>query len=172
MTTDNKITTHFTKGLIIGLVLAAIGITLQILEIYDQWVQYVITGLYFLSIMGCCWLFGKEMNGDVTFGKIFSHGFKTAAIVILITIASFIITSLVMPDQKEKALELARENMEKDPRLTASNIEDALKLTDKFYYVIGIVGVIFGFGLSGALGSLLGAVIAKKNPPSTMPKSL
>jgi hypothetical protein len=172
MTTDNKITTHFTKGLIIGLTLATIGITLQILEIYDQWVQYVITGLYFLSIIACCLLFSKEKEGHVTFGQVFSHGFKTATIVILINIASFIIISLVMPELREHALNAAREAMEKDSRLTDSNIEDALNMTDKFYYVFGIVGTIFGYGVSGALGSLLGAAIAKKNPPTSMPKSL
>lgn len=172
MTTENKITTHFTKGLIIGLALAAIGITLQFLEIYDQWVQYVITGLYFLSIIGCCWIFSTEKNGDVSFGQVFSHGFKTAAIVILINIASFIIISLVLPELKENALNIARETMEKDSRLTDSNIEDALKMTDKFYYVFGIIGTIFGYGVSGALGSLLGAAIVRKNPQPFMPKSL
>ena len=172
MTTDNKITTHFTKGLIIGLALSAVGISIQIIELYDQWIQYVITGLYFLSIISCCWLFSSEMKGNVTFGQIFSHGFKTAAIVILISIASFIITSLVMPELKENALNAAREAMEKDSRLTESNIQDAINMTNKFYYVFGIVGTIFGYGLTGVLGSLLGAVISKKNPQSSMPKSL
>jgi hypothetical protein len=172
MDQQHKITTHFTKGLIIGLSLVVIGIVFQILNIYEQWVQFVITGVYALSIVGSCFMFSKEMDGNVRFGQIFSHGFKTVAIVILISIASFIITSLIMPDVKQKALDMAREQMEKDPRMTESTIKTALDWTDKFYFVVGIVGSLFGLGLSGAIASLIGAAISKKTPAHQMPKSL
>jgi hypothetical protein len=172
MDQQHKITTHFTKGLIIGLVMVVIGIVFQILNIYEQWVQYVITALYAISIIGSCYLFSKEMDGNVRFGQIFSHGFKTVAIVILISIASFIITSLIMPDVKQKALDMAREQMEKDPRMTESTIKTAIEWTDKFYFVVGIVGSLFGLGLSGAIASLIGAAISKKTAAHQMPKSL
>jgi hypothetical protein len=172
MENQTKIASHFTKGLIIGLAMVVIGIVFQILNIYEQWVQYVTTGVYALSIIGSCYMFSQDMGGNVTFGQLFSHGFKTVAIVILISIAAFIITSLVLPEMKQKALELAREQMEKDPRMTESTIKSALEWTDKFYFIVGIIGSLFGLGLSGAIASLIGAAISKKNPAQQMPKSL
>lgn len=171
MSTTNKITTHFSKGLIIGLALVAIGFIFQVLNIYEQWVQWLTTALYAGSIIWSCFSFSKEMNGEVSFGQVFSHGFKTASIVILISIAAFALTYLIMPEIKEKALEVARKEIEKDPRITEKNIQEAIKWTDQFFFLFGTVGSLFGLGISGAISSLIGAAIVKKNPTGSMPKS-
>ena len=172
MSTENKITTHFQKGLIIGLALVAIGFVFQIMNIYDPWVQWVTTLLYAGSIIWSCFSFSKEMNAEVSFGQVFSHGFKTASIVILISIAAFALTYVIMPEIKTKALEIARKEMEKDPRMTEKNIQEAIKWTDQFFFLFGIVGSLFGLGISGAISSLIGAAVVKKNATPTMPKSL
>jgi hypothetical protein len=172
MSTENKITTHFQKGLIIGLALVAIGFVFQIMNIYDPWVQWVTTLLYAVSIIWSCFSFSKEMNAEVSFGQVFSHGFKTASIVILISIAAFALTYVIMPEIKTKALEIARKEMEKDPRMTEKNIQEAIKWTDQFFFLFGIVGSLFGLGISGAISSLIGAAVVKKNATPTMPKSL
>jgi hypothetical protein len=112
------------------------------------------------------------MNAEVSFGQVFSHGFKTASIVILISIAAFALTYVIMPEIKTKALEVARKEMEKDPRMTEKNIQDAIKWTDQFFFLFGIVGSLFGLGISGAISSLIGAAVVKKNATPTMPKSL
>ncbi|MFN5335259.1 MAG: DUF4199 domain-containing protein [Bacteroidota bacterium] len=169
---EKKITTHFTKGLIIGLFMVMLGTTFQVLNIYEPWVQYISLGIYAVAIIWSCYAFSKDMNGEVNFGQLFSHGFKTAAIVTLISIAAFIITYLIMPEIKEKSLQIAREEMAKDPRMTEEIINQSIAWTDKFFLVFGIVGSLFGFALTGAISSLIGAAISKKTPKDSMPKSL
>lgn len=169
---EKKITSHFSKGLIIGLVLVIIGIIFQVLDIYDRWIQWAVLGLYCLAIIYSCILYSKEMEGDVTFGNVFGHGFKTASIVTLITIAAFIITYLIMPEIKEKAMQIARAEMEKNPKVTEEIIDNAMKMTDKFFLVFGIVGSLFSYALMGAIAALIGASIAKKTPQSGIPKNV
>jgi hypothetical protein len=169
---EQKITTHFTKGLIIGLIMVTLGISFQVLNIYEKWVQWVTLSLYAIAIIWSCYSFSKEMQGEVRFGQIFSHGFKTAAIVTLISIAAFIITYLIMPEIKEKALQIAREEMAKDPRVTEEIINQTIAWTEKFFLVFGIVGSLFSFAFAGAVASLIGAAVSPKVSRDTMPKSL
>lgn len=115
---EKKVTTHFTKGLIIGLIMVAIGLVFQVLDIYERWVQWATLGLYLIAIIWACVSYANDMEGNITFGKVFGHGFKTAAIVALIAIAAFAITYVIMPEIKDKAIEKAREEMAKNPQMT------------------------------------------------------
>lgn len=169
---EKKVTTHLTKGLIIGLVMVAIGIIFQVLDIYESWVQWVVMALYFGAIIWACISYSKDMDGNVTFGKVFGHGFKTAAVVTLIGIAAFIITYLIMPEIKDKALEKARENMAENPKMTEEMIDKAVEWTGKFFLLFGIVGALFGYAFMGLIASLIGGAVAKKNPNAGMPQSL
>jgi TRAP-type C4-dicarboxylate transport system permease large subunit len=169
---EHKITTHITKGVVIGCVMVTLGFTFQLMDIYDKWVQWVTMGIYFAALIWSCFYFSQQMNAEVSFGQVFSHGFKTAAIVTLISIASFVITYFLFPEIKEKAMEMARQEMAKDERLTQEMIDQAISWTDKFYLVFGIIGSLFGFALTGAIASLIGAAVAKKKPNQNMPQSL
>jgi hypothetical protein len=152
--------------------MVTLGFTFQMMDIYDKWVQWLTMGIYFAALIWSCILFSKQMNADVSFGQVFSHGFKTVAIVTLISIASFVISYFIFPEIKEKAMEMARQDMAKDERLTQEMIDQAINWTDKFYLVFGIIGSLFGFALTGAIASLIGAAVAKKNPNQNMPQSL
>lgn len=168
---EKKITTHLMKGLIIGLILVVIGIMLQVFAIYDKWVQWSVLGLFIVAIIWACISFSNEMDNDVTFGSVFVHGFKTAVIVTLIAIASFLITNFVMPEFKEKAMEMARAQMEKNPQMNDETIEKALTFTKKYYILFGVLGSLFSYAFFGAIAALIGAGIAKKNPSSNMPQT-
>ena len=168
---DTKITTHFTKGLIIGLFMVMLGTTFQVLNIYEPWVQYFSLGIYAAAIIWTCHSFSREMKSEVSFKEIFSHGFKTASIVTLISIAAFIITYLIMPEIKEKGLQAAREEMEKDPRMTEEIINQSIQWTDKFFLLFGIIGSLFGFAFMGAISALIGAAVSPKKQNHNMPKS-
>jgi cytochrome bd-type quinol oxidase subunit 2 len=169
---EKKITTHFTKGLIIGLVMVVIGLAFQIFDIYENWIQWLVLALYCVAIIWACISFSKEMDGEVTFGKVFGHGFKTAAIVTLIAIAAFVITYLIMPEIKDKAMEKARESMAKNPQMTEETIEKALEWTGKYFILFGIIGSLFSYAFFGVIASLIGGAVAKKNPNPGMPKSM
>ncbi|HEX4958428.1 MAG TPA: DUF4199 domain-containing protein [Lacibacter sp.] len=169
---EKKITTHFTKGLVIGLIMVAIGLVFQVMDIYERWVQWLTLGLYLIAIVWACVSYANEMEGNVTFGKVFGHGFKTAAIVALIAIAAFAITYFIMPEIKEKAMEKAREEMAKNPQMTEEMIDQAISITGKFFFLIGTAGALFAYAFIGLVGSLIGAGFAKKNPNSGMPQSM
>jgi hypothetical protein len=77
-----------------------------------------------------------------------------------------------MPEIKEKSLQIAREEMAKDPKMTEDIINQSIAWTEKFFLVFGIVGSLFGFALTGAISALIGAAISKKSPKDSMPKSL
>lgn len=169
---EKKVTTHFTKGLIIGLIMVAIGLVFQVLDIYERWVQWATLGLYLITIIWACVSYANDMEGNITFGKVFGHGFKTAAIVALIAIAAFAITYVIMPEIKDKAIEKAREEMAKNPQMTDEMVDQAIGMTDKFFFLFGVVGSLFAYAFMGVIGSLIGAGVAKKNPNSGMPQSM
>jgi hypothetical protein len=112
------------------------------------------------------------MDGAVSFRQIFSHGFKTASIVTLIGIAAFIITYLIMPELKEKGLQIAREEMAKNPQMTEEIINQSIQWTDKFFLLFGIIGSLFSYAFTGALSALIGAAVSPKTKQHNMPKSL
>lgn len=169
---EKKVTTHFTKGLIIGLIMVAIGLVFQVLDIYERWVQWATMGLYLVAIIWACVSYANDMEGNITFGKVFGHGFKTAAIVALIAIAAFAITYFIMPEIKDKAIEKAREEMAKNPQMTDEMVDQAIGMTDKFFFLFGVVGSLFAYAFMGVIGSLIGAGVAKKNPNQGMPQSM
>ncbi len=169
---EKKVTTHFTKGLIIGLIMVVIGLVFQVMDIYERWVQWVTLALYMGAIVWACISYANEMEGNVTFGKVFGHGFKTAAIVALISIIAFAVTYFIMPEIKDKAMEKAREEMAKNPQMTEEMIDQAIAMTSKFFFLFGVVGSLFAYAFIGLIGSLIGAGFAKKNPNSNMPQSM
>lgn len=169
---EKKITTHIIKGLIIGLVMVVISIIFQVFDIQEKWTQWLVLGLFAAAIIWSCISFSKEMEGYVTFGNVFAHGFRTAVIVTIISIAAFLITYLIMPEIKDKALQIARTQMEKDPKNTEEMIDTAIKMVDKFFLTFGIGGTLFSYILIGAIAGLIGAAIAKKNPQTGMPQTM
>jgi hypothetical protein len=169
---EKKVTTHFTKGLVIGLIMVAIGLVFQVMDIYERWVQWLTLGIYLVAIIWACISYANDMEGNITFGKVFGHGFKTAAIVALIAIAAFAVTYFIMPEIKDKALEKAREQMAENPKMTEEMIDQAITMTGKFFFLFGVVGALFGYAFIGLIGSLIGAGVAKKNPNQGMPQSM
>jgi hypothetical protein len=165
---ETKVMSSTTKGLIIGLVLVVLSLATYFLitDISKQqsygWISYI------LIIGGAIWAclsYAKDMNGDVTFGNVFSHGFKTTAVfTIIVLLYTILATTVLFPEMKDKVLEAARTQMEKDNQLNETQIDQAISMTSKFFVPFAIGGVIIGYLLLGAIGSLIGAAIAKKNP--------
>jgi hypothetical protein len=54
--------------------------------------------------------------------------------------------------------------MAKNPKMTDEMIDQAITMTKKLFLPFAIAGAIFGTGFLGAIGSLIGAAVAKKNP--------
>jgi ammonia channel protein AmtB len=105
------------------------------------------------------------MNGQVTFGNVFSHGFKMSVVIALLVIVWVVLaTTVIFPEMKEKALENAREKMEERGNLSDSQIEQGIEFTKKFFIPFTIGFILLGTIIFGAIASLIGAAVAKKKP--------
>ena len=162
---EQKVTSPTTKGLIIALALVVLSLIVQFTgseqTIWGRWLGIVILCA---GVIWACISYGQQMNGNVTFGNVFAHGFKTSAVVTVLSILFMVIILLVMPDIKEKGMEAARAEMEKNPNMTESQIEQGVAMASKFFYVFLIAGILFGYLIIGLIASLIGAGVTKKTP--------
>lgn len=163
---EQKVTPPWTKGLIISLLLIVYGLALYFTGQQQNkalgMVQLVIliAGLIYANIN-----FAKQMNGNVTFGNVFAHGFKaTAAVIVIMVIYTVIATKFLFPEMIDQAMQQARTDMEKKGNLTDEQITQGIEMGKKFFIPFAIGGIVLGFGIVGAIGSLIGAGVAKKNP--------
>ncbi len=127
------------------------------------WVSYgIMIGLLIYFVRE----FGKANDNNKTFGELFSFGFKASAFATIILLAFQVIFNLLFPETQDRIMEISREKMAEDPRVTDEQIDMAMSFTKKFYMVFLIAGTIFSTLIFGAIGSLLGAAVTKKNPTS------
>lgn len=162
---ETKITTPAVKGTIIALLLIIFGLVIYFTDQYAnksiQYLQYVVL---IGGIIWSCISYAKQLNGNVTFGNVFAHGFKTTAVVIvLIAIYTFIAMKFLFPDMAEKILTEARKSME-EKNMSDEDISKALKLSRDYLMPFAIAGIILMFSIVGAISSLIGAAVAKKKP--------
>ena len=153
--------------LIAGLLIAGVIILFAVLSVVTGssttgglgFLQYllVIIALIFLISM-----YAKAHNNTKTFGELFGYGFKTTTIYTLVFLVFLGIYLASTPEIKEKSLEAAREEMEKQGR-KESEIEQGMAIADKFFWIAVIGGTMFFLVLVGTVGSLIGAAIPKKN---------
>ena len=110
------------------------------------------------------YLYGKANNNQVSFGNLFSYGFKATAFMTLIVVVYTVLSFIIFPEMKDKIFETARENMEKQGKLSEAEIDKAMEMTRKFFNVFMIGGILLTYAIVGAIGSLIGAAITKKRP--------
>lgn len=163
---QQKIMTHITKGLIIGLIAVVMGIAAY-LGGFDQqsWYKWTSTLIMCVLIIWACIYYAQQLDGRVTFGNIFAHGFKTSAVIALIIVVYFVLSvTVIFPEMKDKAMEVAREQMEKDGKIPEEQINQGIEIGKKFFLAFGIGGILLGTLIAGAIASLIGAAVAKKKP--------
>jgi hypothetical protein len=164
---EPKKVTHLMAGGILAGVLILYSV---ILIVTDQLANQSLTWISYVFMIGLLIYFirefGKANENNKTFGELFSFGFKASAFATIILLAFQVIFNLLFPETQERIMEISREKMAEDPRVTDEQIEMALSFTKKFYLVFLIAGTIFSTLIFGAIGSLIGAAITKKNPTS------
>jgi hypothetical protein len=161
---QQKITSTTVKGFIIGLIMIAFSLTVSFLGLQSnsifQWLGY---GIFLIGIILAISQYGKQLNYNSKFGDYFAHGFKVSAVVTLLMIVFLIIFITVFPEFKDKAMDEARKSMT-TKNLSEEQIEKAIDITRKFFMVFLIGGALLGYLLFGAIASLIGAAITKKDP--------
>ena len=163
---DKQITSHILKGAILGGISILFSIIIYVFNLYTtQWLSWISYAIFIGGIIYGNILFANQNDNNVSFGNIFAHGFKTTAVVIVITVLYTVLALYVLfPDMVDKIIEISRTEMAKNPKLTDEMIEQGIAMTKKLFLPFAIAGAIFGTGFLGAIGSIIGAAVAKKNP--------
>ena len=162
---EKKITSSTAKGIIIALILIVFSLVIQFLNLSRNKgfssIQFIVL------IGGILWSgisFSKQMQGNVTFGDIFTHAFKTAAAVTAIMVVYAIISiKFISPETMSMALQEARTGME-GKNMSDDQIDQALGITKKFFVPMMAGGILLSFLIMGVIGALISAAVSKKNP--------
>lgn len=172
---EKKTIPPLTTGITLGalLIIFAIFTTVHGIEKSKSfgWIQYFVI---FIGVIGGCVLYAKQMDGNVSFGNVFAHGFKITAVMTSIFILYFALALKVFfPDLKEKTLAVAQSEMitqkvemekakEKGP--TPEQIQQQIDFARQHFFPFAIGGTLLLNLVLGAVASVAGAVVAPKNP--------
>lgn len=167
-----KVQTHKMYGLITGIIVSVFYLVLYIanLSFKPGW-QYVAYIPFVVGIFMNAIAYSKANDHYVTFGNVFSSGFKASAVIAIISVVWAILMTVIFPEMKDKAIEMIQEQAESRPGVSEEQIEMSLNITRKYWTVFMVAGAMFGTLFWGAVFSLIGALIAKRKgerPPSVM----
>ncbi len=166
---ENQVTTHAFKGLLIALVLIILSLVAQFTNIqFEKWYGYIYYIISIAAFILSVILFGKQKDNNVTFGELFTHGFKTTAvtsgIVFIYTVLAFY---FIFPETIDQFYDKAMEEVLKSGKATTDQLEKTSALTKKILTVSMLAGSLIATLILGTIGSLIGAGVAKKNPAPT-----
>jgi hypothetical protein len=162
---DQNVTTTTTKGIVISLILIVLGLIIYFLDMSaNSSVRYINFAVLIIGVIWSINNYGNQIDHNATFGNYFAHGFKITALVTAIMIIYVIIFIYLFPDVKEKGMEAARKSMQERGNLSPEQINQSMEFTKKFFMVFIIAGTLIGYLIFGAIASLVGAAVTKKNP--------
>ena len=163
---ENQITSHVTKGLIIAGILIAMDWLLQ------QFYATVPDGVRYMSrmvivlvgVLASGIILLKQSGGTLSFGEVFSHGFKTTAVIaFLIAVYTFIAVKFIYPPPGPAEMAAAVKAIEQQGNtLHAEALQQATKAAAN-RWVIYVSLSIFTTLIPGLVGALASGGIAKKN---------
>lgn len=162
---EKKPVSHFVAGIIIAAIMIVYSLILNFTGMMANqalgFVSYILLvgGLIYFILQ-----YAKSVDHTATFGKLFSFGFKATAITTLILIIYMYLFFTIFPEYKDKMIDIARENAAKNPQANQEQIEQGMEFFAKNFYLFTIGFTLFFMLIIGAVGSLIGAGIAKKNP--------
>ena len=112
---EQKITPPWTIALITSLVCIVINLVMYVSnQLTNKSLGYIPMALVIGVIIWACINYAKQMNGQVTYGNVFAHGFKiTAGIAALMSIYTIISVKFIYPEIIEMTIDVARAEMEK-----------------------------------------------------------
>ena len=160
---EQKPISHLIAGLIIGAIMIIFSLVVEFAGLQQvKGIPLIGYGIIMASLILFISIYGKAMNNQVTFGNLFSYGFKTTAVLMLTMILFTIIFFLLFPDIKEKLFESARQKME-EKIMPEDEIMDKLSIGKKMFWPLTIGSIALVYAVVGAIASLIGAAITKKN---------
>ena len=105
---ETPITTHIVKGLILSAISIVFSIVMYVFNLFEySWLSWINTAIVMGGLIYGNILFANQSNNNVTFGNLFAHGFKTTAVIIVITTAYTVLSFKVFfPDMIDTILEI------------------------------------------------------------------
>ena len=163
---EKTITTHITKGFLIALVLIVLNLAGHLLNVdLESWFGWIVICIFLAAIIWSVNIYGKQMNNNVTFGNLFAHGFKVTAVVICITFLFTLLSVYVLfPDSIDRIVQKGIEKAIAEKKMTEDQMQQSLPMIKKITTISILAGSIIVNAIIGALASLIGAAITKKNP--------
>lgn len=157
--------THIVYGFVTGIIMVVVGLVLYVtgLAFKSQAMSYVSQIPFLVGIIVNAMAYSKANDGFVTFGNVFGSCFKMSMIVALVMMVWSFISMFVFPEMKDKALTMMQEQMAKNPKVTDEQVEMSVNMMKKNWNVFMIAGAVFGTLFYGAIFSLIGGAVAKKN---------
>lgn len=154
---------HMTYGFVTAIFLIIVSVVLYIAGLgYESWSQYVSFAVYLAGVLICCRAFAKVHDHYVTFGQVFSAGFKASAIVTLVMVAWTLLLPYIFPEILTKGMEIASQRMS-EQGIAEDKIDEYLEMSNKpVFRVMMVFGTLFWFLFLGAIFSLIGAAVNKK----------
>ncbi len=161
---EEKVMTPAVKGVVLSLVLILLSLIVFFAGQTENkalgWIQVTIFGL---AIIWSCQYYTTQMNGNVTFGNVFAHGFKTAAAATaIVLIYTFVFIKYVSPELVEKTIVQARIKWE-ESKMTSDQIQQAEDMTRKYFIPFAVGGALLMYMIGGLIFASIGAAVSKKN---------
>lgn len=162
---ETKVTTPVIKGLIISMILIVIGLAIYFTgQVANKSLGYLQYLILFAGILWGCINYAKQLDGNVSFGNVFAHGFKiTAVVTVILVLYTLLALTVLFPEMKDKLIEQAELEMEKQS-MSDSQREQAISMMKNYMMPFAIAGILFFFMVIGLIASLIGAAAAKKKP--------
>ena len=162
---EKKISSHILKALVIaGLMMAWILVSGKLHIPLNGSLQFVPYIILVVGIIVSCFIFSQQMGGKLKFGDLFSHGFKTTALVaLLMAVFTFITVQYINPPPSAAEIEDAIKSVQAQNNLMPNEAREMVLEGEKRQWIIFVSSAIFTSLISGLLGSLAGAAIAQKN---------
>ena len=159
-----KKNTHIVYGFITGIAMVIVGLIVYLAgDAFKPGMQYISYIPFLIGIILNAVAYSKANDGYVTFGNVFGSCFKGTMIVTIVMLAWSVVSMMIFPEMKDKALAMVHDQMAKNGKTSDDQIEMAMNITKKYWNVFLIAGAIFGTLFYGAIFSLIGGAVAKKN---------
>jgi hypothetical protein len=159
-------TSHIKKGLVIAAVLISLDLLASFTALKNAAWFNMVPSLFLLAAAFANVLHhAYEMKGAVSFGNAFAFGFKTSAVVaVIMVLYSALALMLLFPHLKVEAYESALQALQADKnKLPEEAKQEARKYADNAFVPMRVSLALMSTLIVGAVGSVLGAAVCKKN---------
>ena len=162
----NKSKVHIKHGLILALIVIILSVIMNITGWYaNDIASYSIYPAIIILIIIFCFQYKKVQDKAASFANIFAHGFKTACVAALMMIVwNLFSTKVLFKENADKIFEERKTEMIAQGA-DNSDVEKQAAFAQQNYVLLTISSTLLLYGVTGVVGSLLGAALAKKNKP-------